>query len=221
MRATVCAAFACLALTACGRGDHRRGWDWERMRVQPRYDIYGPSASFADSMAMQQPPAGTVAREAIVDAPELATGQTNGQYVTTIPVPVTDTLLSLGRSRFAIYCAVCHGDGGYGGSIVATNMLPPRPPSLRAAAMRALPPGFVFHVITNGFGRMPSYAAELSAQERWAVIAYLQQLQRSERASTSAQREDSLRAARLQPAAMDSLARRATFGPPSNGAIRR
>lgn len=191
------------------------------MRVQPRYDIYGSSRFFTDSEVMQRPPAGTVAREAIVGDPLATTGQVNGAYATTIPVTVTDTLLSLGRSRFHVYCAVCHGEGGYGGSIVATNMLPPRPPSLRSPAIRALPPGFVFHVVTDGFGRMPSYAAQLSVQERWAVIAYVQQLQRTESAASAAQREDSLRAARLQSAALDSAVQRATFHPPSSGAAGR
>lgn len=222
MRAAWGAVCVCLAVTACGRGaDHHHGWDWERMRVQPRYDIYGPSGFFADSQVMQQPPAGTIAREAIVNEPLLTTGGVNGQYATTIPLAVTPAVRARGESRFDIYCAVCHGAGGYGGSIVATNMLPPRPPSLRSAAMRALPPGFVFHVITDGFGRMPSYAEQLSVQDRWAVIAYLQQLQQSKEATTPAQRADSLRAARLQARTADSTSGRAGFHPPSSGAATR
>ncbi|HEX5438006.1 MAG TPA: cytochrome c [Gemmatimonadaceae bacterium] len=195
----VCAG---LLLAACGRGDHRAGWDWERMRVQPRYDAYGPSRFFADSSAMQAPPAGTVARERIVDQPLIADGEAHGQLATRIPIPVTSALLARGRSRFDIYCAVCHGAGGFGGSGVAMNMQPPRPPSLRSAAVLAMPPGFLYGVIRNGFGRMPSYAADLTPVERWAVVAYVERLQQLH-AATPAERADSVRAAHLavRPAA--------------------
>jgi len=200
-------AVACIPLAACGRGDHRRGWDWERMRQQPRYDVYEASRFFADSAVMQSPPAGTIAREQLVGQPLVAEGEEGGREATVIPVPVTPALLSLGQSRFQIFCAVCHGAGGYGGSIVAANMLPPHPPSLRSPATRALPPGRVFRVITQGFGRMPSYATQLSVEERWAVIAYLQRLQQSDRAGSPEARDDSARAVRLQARYADSASR--------------
>lgn len=215
-------AVACMPLAACGRGDHRRGWDWERMRQQPRYDVYEASRFFADSAVMQTPPAGTIAREQIVGQPLFTEGSEGGRDATTIPVRVTPALLTLGRSRFEIYCAVCHGAGGYGGSVVAANMLPPRPPSLRSPAMRALPPGRVFRVVTQGFGRMPSYATQLSVEERWALIAYLQQLQQSGRAGSPEARDDSVRAARLQAHDADPASRlNAGARPPANGEAQR
>jgi mono/diheme cytochrome c family protein len=115
----------------------------------------------------------------------------------TIPLPVTAELLALGRSRFRIYCAACHGTGGYGGSIVAANMMGRRPPSLRTPAMAAFPAGFVFEVISRGLGRMPSYAAELPVDQRWAVVAYLKQLQRTDHAAPD-ERADSIRGAELR-----------------------
>jgi mono/diheme cytochrome c family protein len=83
----------------------------------------------------------------------------------------------VGQSRFGIYCAVCHGALGDGNSVVATNMVECPPPSLLSANVRALPAATLFQVITDGFGRMPPYAAELPAEQRWAVIAYVRQLQ--------------------------------------------
>lgn len=194
----------CLAVAACGRGDHHRGWDWERMRQQPRADAYERSNVFANGRVMQTPPAGTVPREQLTGEPLLATGQQDGRFAPNVPLPITPELLESGQSRFGIFCAVCHGAGGYGGSIVAMNMQPPRPPSLRSDTMRALPPGFLFQVVTNGFGRMPSYAAQLSVRERWAVVAYVRQLQQTTSAATPEARADSARAVLLRTIVPDS-----------------
>ena len=174
----------------------------ERMSEQPRYQAYQSSRFFRNGMAMQLPPAGTVARDAELD-PARATGRTgSGIYLTAVPLSVTPQLLQMGRSRFHIYCAVCHGAGGYGGSVVASNLAERRPPSLRSAQVRSLPAGFFYDVIRRGLGRMPSYASELPVDQRWAVVAYVQQLQRTPKAGPG-EREDSIRGAELRT--QDSL----------------
>ena len=75
-------------------------------------------------------------------------------------------------------CGTCHGPLGDGDSIVATQMSLRPPPSLHNYANRA--PGYIFEVATHGFGMMASYAAELSVEERWAVVAYVRALQVSQ-----------------------------------------
>jgi mono/diheme cytochrome c family protein len=157
----------------------------QRMRDQPRYEAYGGSNLFENGAAMQVPPAGTVSRERVLDD------------VREVPLPPGPQLLGIGQSRYQIFCAVCHGTGGYGGSIVAANLVERRPPSLRRPELRLLPAGYFYKIIRDGVGRMPSYAAELSVPERWAVAAYLQQLQRRNTA-TADEREDSLGAAELR-----------------------
>jgi mono/diheme cytochrome c family protein len=140
------------------------GWDWNRMRTQPRYTPFDSSTFFADGKAMQAPPAGTIARESGND------GATPGAAT-----------LDDGASRFDIFCAVCHGSSGNGESVVGSNMDPPKPPSLLSPAIRALSDAQLDAVITDGFGHMPSYAAELTPADRRAVIAYLRTLQRDAR----------------------------------------
>jgi mono/diheme cytochrome c family protein len=180
----------------------------ERMNQQPRYDVYEASRFFRNGMTMQAPPAGTVARDAVLDG-SLATGRSgSGAYLTTVPLPITPDLLDVGRSRFHIFCAACHGAGGYGGSVVASNLAERRPPSLRSSAVRALPAGFFYDVIARGLGSMPSYAAQLPVEQRWAVVAYLKQLQRSPNAGPG-ERADSIRGAELR--FQDSV-RQATAG---------
>ena len=156
---------------------------------QAKANRYRESDFWADGLTMQAPPAGTVPREQIVQKPVLTTGrlgdgpfQANGEalprYTPTIPVPVTRQLLELGRKRFDITCATCHGPLGDGDSIVARQMALRPPTSLHKYTDHA--PGYFFEVITKGFGMMASYAAELTVEERWAVVAYVRALQLSQ-----------------------------------------
>jgi mono/diheme cytochrome c family protein len=161
---------------------------------QPRAGRYKESAFYSNGLSMQAPPEGTVPRERITQNAPLTTGrlpdgpvQQNGEplprFVTTIPVPVTRALLALGRKRFDITCATCHGPLGDGNSIVATQMSLRPPPSLVQRKYVEKPAGYIYEVATRGFGLMASYAAELDVHERWAVVAYLRALQLSQNAS--------------------------------------
>jgi mono/diheme cytochrome c family protein len=188
-----CALIAAVAFTGCTKSHEREPGDFERMRIQQRDEPYASSGSNARAELMRHPPAGTLSRESESDSGAIGSGMHAGQPVSTVPVSVTPELLALGKQKFDVYCAVCHGVGGFGGSIVAENMGAPRPPSLRSAAVQAAPAGFLFGIATRGIGRMPPYAPQLTARERWAVIAYLQELQRST-STTPEEREDSLRA---------------------------
>lgn len=169
----------------------------ERMRQQPRYQAYGASRFFADGKAMQSPPAGTVSREQVLEPP-LATGRdAAGRYLADLPIAVTARLLDRGRSRFRIFCAACHGAGGWGGSIVAENLTERRPPSLHEPRIAGLPPGRLYQIVREGFGRMPPYGGELPVADRWAVVAYTRALGGRPPAD-AAERDDSLRGAELR-----------------------
>jgi hypothetical protein len=156
---------------------------------QPKAYRYRESSFFDDGLWMHAPPEGTVPRERITQNPRLTTGreadgpmQPNGEalprYVTTVPVPVTRKLLDLGRKRYDITCGTCHGPAGDGESIVARQMALRPPPSLHRYIDR--PAGYIYEVISKGFGMMASYAAELTVEERWAVVAYVRALQLSQ-----------------------------------------
>jgi len=157
---------------------------------QPRERAYRPSDFYADGLSMRAPPAGTVPRERRTMNPTLTTGiisyagqlAPNGErvahYASRIPVEVNAKLMALGRKRYDITCGTCHGPLGDGKSIVGRQMSLRPPPSLHLYADRA--PGYIFEVATHGFGLMASYAAELSVDERWAVVAYIRALQVSQ-----------------------------------------
>lgn len=161
---------ALLLLTGCPSLDP--------MWRQPKQKAYeaGPSGA-----GMAVPPAGTVPYGALVE-PAVATGLApDGTPLRTTPLPVTAALLATGRKKFDIHCAVCHGVLGDGQSQIALNMSLRKPPSLHD--FRDVGDGFIYQVVTNGFGLMPSYASELDVEERWAVVAYVRALQLSQAAS--------------------------------------
>jgi mono/diheme cytochrome c family protein len=131
---------------------------------------------------MRSPPAGTVPFGE-PPAPGVATGLgPDGRPLERAPIPVAAASLARGRARFEIYCAACHGLLGDGESQVAINMALRRPPSLHA--YRDVPDGHIFRVVTDGFGLMPSYAAEIPLlEDRWAVVQYVRALQLSQHAA--------------------------------------
>jgi len=147
---------------------------------QPRVDPYKKSSFFADGMTMRKPPAGTVPRERLTLKPAITAGKVraadgNDHFVTSIPLPVDEKFMKLGRKHYNITCGTCHGPLGDGDSIVATQMALKPPPSL--IDFRDRPVGYIFDVATRGHGLMAAYEAELPVRERWAVVAYIRALQ--------------------------------------------
>jgi mono/diheme cytochrome c family protein len=151
------------------------------MQRQQKVKPYQPSAYYADGLGMRAPPEGTVPHGVLVPL-EVSTGLgPDGRGIALVPIPIDAKLLARGRSRFDIHCAVCHGVLGDGESQVALNMSLRRPPSLHQ--YRDVPDGHIFRVVSEGFGLMPSYAAELGIEDRWAIVAYVRALQLSQYAT--------------------------------------
>jgi mono/diheme cytochrome c family protein len=112
----------------------------------------------------------------------LFTGQVDGVDVQTFPFAIYRPSLERGHERFDIYCAVCHDRTGSGGGMIVRRGFTP-PPSFHQDRLRDAPPGHFFDVITNGFGAMPSYAAQIPVRDRWLIVAYIRALQLSQHAS--------------------------------------
>ena len=182
---------------------------------QPKAIRYKESHFYADGLEMRAAPEGTVPRERITLNPRLTTGrdpdgpiQPNAEplpnYVATVPVPVSRKLLDLGRKRFDITCATCHGPLADGKSIVATQMSLRPPPSLQQPQYVTKPAGYIYEVVTKGFGMMASYASELTVEERWAVVAYLRALQLSQNTAVGALPPEIRQQLESLPADMDA-----------------
>ena len=101
--------------------------------------------------------------------------------VDTIPMQLTMDDMKRGQDRFNIYCSVCHGMTGYGDGIVARRGFnKPSPASYHQERLQNAPVGHFFDVMTNGWGAMPSYASQVSVEDRWRIAAYVRALQLSQ-----------------------------------------
>jgi mono/diheme cytochrome c family protein len=165
-----------VTLAACGRKE-----SYQLMASTPRYEPLEPSEFFPDGASAREPVPGTVPRGAAQQDALLTTGLADGAESPILPFPATRAVLGRGRDRFDIYCSPCHARTGYGdGMIVQRGFL--RPPSLHDDVRRGQPVGHFFRVMTLGFGAMPSYAKQISVDDRWAIAAYIRALQTSQHA---------------------------------------
>jgi mono/diheme cytochrome c family protein len=152
------------------------------MHDAPRYEPYEKSEFFADGRSARPLVAGTVARGHLREDAALYTGKSGTAFVDAIPLPVDEKMMRRGRERFGIYCIPCHGRSGRGDGIVVRRGYR-RPASFHEDRLRAQPDGYFFDVMTNGFGAMPDYAAQVNARDRWAIVAYIRALQLSQNAT--------------------------------------
>ena len=124
---------------------------------------------------------GTVARGTLQDDVAFFTGKDGAAEIDALPFALTAAVLDRGEQRFNIYCAPCHGvTGAADGMIVRRGYR--QPPSFHLDRLRQAPIGHFYDVITNGFGAMPDYKAQIAPRDRWAIAAYLRALQLSQHA---------------------------------------
>ena len=153
------------------------------MQIQPKYTTYQLSKFYPDGRSARPIPKGTIAIDEVNVDPALDTGSVDGKFVTTIPIPITASLLARGRDQFNIYCSPCHASTGDGhGVIWSRGFL--NPADLNGTRVRNAPPGYIFQVIVKGYGAMAPYAYMIkTARDRWAVVAYLRALELSRKAT--------------------------------------
>jgi mono/diheme cytochrome c family protein len=168
------------------------------MQDQPRYKTYKRSDFFADGRGSRKLPDGTVARGQLYDNKAFYTGKIDNPSTTPVetttnaagntvvtsfpnaidefPIPVTKELVDRGQERYDIYCAMCHGPLGNGDGMIVRRGFSP-PPTYHDDRLRNAPVGHFFDVITNGWGKMSSYAYQIQPADRWAIVAYIRTLQ--------------------------------------------
>ncbi len=152
------------------------------MQDQPKYIPLRPSDFFADGRSARPIPEGTVARGQLRSDKVFYTGKSGDTFVDKLPFPVTRQVLERGQERFNIYCTPCHGHLGNGLGMIVQRGLK-RPPSYHIDRLRQVPIGYFYDVITNGFGAMADYSAQVAPRDRWAIAAYIRVLQFSQQAS--------------------------------------
>lgn len=170
----VLATLALCVLSGC-HGDM-----WNEVRLKP---LEG-SAFFENGQSSRTFVAGTVSYNSYLLDEHFNTGMIDGVHVDALPdgIELNQALLERGRERFTIYCTPCHGTDGNGQGMIVQRGFPP-PPSYHIDRLREVPLGYFVDVITNGFGRMFSYATRVRPEDRWAIAAYTRALQLSQYAT--------------------------------------
>ena len=162
-------ALSLIALVGCGtlRQD---------MANQPRQNPLSPSEFFQDGRSERPTIDNTVARGSIADDGLFVPKESNA-----FPLPLTKDVLERGQDRFVIFCSPCHGLQGDGMGMITLRGMK-HPPTYHQDRLRNVPNGYIYDVITNGFGAMNGYSAQLVPHDRWAIVAYVRALQLSRNA---------------------------------------
>lgn len=153
---------------------------WEPFNWMAYQDKLTPqekSEFFSDNFAMRAKVEGTVARGFL---PYPYIGQTNPAEVFLNPLLPTKENLLLGQKKYLTFCSPCHGNYGDGDSRLRGQF--PNPPTLHSTRAREFSDGIIYHIITNGQNSMPSYALQISSDDRWAIVNYVRVLQRAKNA---------------------------------------
>lgn len=144
----------------------------------PRYNAYSTNPNFPDGKTLQRPEQGTIPR-GFLPLHYVATPEDAVRAGATLesPIPVNDAgAIARGKIVFGNFCTPCHGLAGKGDGPVPQRGYP-APPSLYADNARKIRDGQMFHILSYGQKNMPSYASQLSREDRWNVIAYVRSLQ--------------------------------------------
>lgn len=178
------------------------------MQDQPRYKAYKKSEFFSDKRASRDLPEGTVPRGYLRENKAFYTGKKenadpNAQVQTTtdpsgntlvssfpndvteFPLPITAEVVNRGEERYKVFCSVCHGPTGNGDGMIVRRGFS-KPPTYNDDRLRNAPVGHFFDVMTNGWGKMNSYASQISPADRWAIVAYIRALQISQNPNSTA-----------------------------------
>ena len=170
------AAFGAMAATLVLAGCR------QDMQDQPKFFPQRGTDFYADGRSVRPQVENTVARGQLRENAYFYTGLVNGKEGEGMPFPATLEVLERGQERYNVYCTPCHSRVGNGiGMIVQRGYM--KAGSFHSARLESAPLGHFFHVISNGYGAMPDYSAQIVPEDRWAIVAYIRALQLSQKAT--------------------------------------
>ncbi|MCS7063258.1 MAG: cytochrome c [Methylacidiphilales bacterium] len=155
---------------------------FDDMDRQQKIKPQKPSDFFPDGRAARMPIPGTIPTHIPVENEYLYTGRIGNRWGNGIPIPVTESLLLRGQERYSIHCAICHGATGAGNGITSQYGLVGIA-NLHQERLLKMDDGEIYNTITHGKGTMYGYGSNIQLEDRWAIVAYIRALQRSQNAS--------------------------------------
>ncbi len=180
-----------LTLLACER-DHRKPafMFFPEMVESVPYDSFAPNANHKDGKTLQRPVKGTVPR-GFLPYPFPEDRERAAKELKNI-LPNTKAVVARGQHYYEAFCLPCHGVMGKGDGPLIPKY--PNPPSFTAKSMRHMPEGEIYHVITMGSGQMAPYATQIDPEDRWAIVRYVQVLQKAGRPTGQPEAQEEVKA---------------------------
>ena len=154
------------------------------MHNQPKFVPQRGTTFFADGRSARPQVENTVGRDQLHENAYFYTGLQGGKEGDGLPVALNEVTLERGQERYNVYCAPCHSRVGNGNGMIVQRGYKPAG-NFHTDRLRNAPLGHFFSVMTNGYGAMPDYAAQLTPEDRWAVAAYVRALQLSQNATAA------------------------------------
>lgn len=170
-----CAALASVALLAGCRQD---------MHNEPKFYPQRGTTFYADGRSARPQVENTVARNQLHADTYFYTGLVNGKEGDGLPMPVSAELLQRGQEKYNVFCTPCHSRVGNGAGMIVQRGYRPAG-NFHTDRLRNAPLGHFYSVIANGYGAMPEYGSQISAEDRWAIVSYIRALQLSQNAKAS------------------------------------
>ena len=182
--ATIAASFA---LQSCGADGEHPGYEFmTNMYRSESYETYSENPVFENGITAQQAVKGTIPR-----------GFLPFEYENTLedylkagkelknPIALDDKTLAEGKELYDMFCKHCHGATGdgkgsikhpvYGAVPSYADAIAPRRSGSSMSEMKA---GHIFHTITFGLNAMGPHASQLTQEERWKIVHYVNELQK-------------------------------------------
>jgi mono/diheme cytochrome c family protein len=154
------------------------------MQDEPKFFPQRGTTFYPDGRSVRPQVAHTVARNQGDEDSYFYTGIIDGKEGDGLPIPLDAATMARGQERYNIYCTPCHSRVGNGDGMIVQRGYRPAG-DFHTDRLRNAPLGHFFAVITNGYGAMPDYAAQIAPQDRWAIAAYIRALQLSQDAKPS------------------------------------
>lgn len=161
------------AFAGCGASSQQRAFEYMPDMVRdPAYKAYAPNPVTRDGLTLQRPVPGTIPRSyhPFHFGPGEDEAARAGRELQN-PYRATAKTLEEGKALYQTYCMICHGEKGRGDGPISGKI--PPPPSYVSGRLMQFPQGRIFHVVTMGTNKMPSYATQLSSDERWKIVTYV------------------------------------------------
>jgi hypothetical protein len=152
------------------------------MHDQPKFLPQRGTSFYADGRSVRPQVENTVARNQLREDSYFYTGFSGGKEGDGMPFPVTMDVLARGQERYNVYCTPCHSRVGNGAGMIVQRGYA-KAGNFHVERLQKAPLGHFFNVITNGYGAMPDYSAQVAPVDRWAIVAYIRALQLSQNAT--------------------------------------